>query len=70
MAPAAGATEDALSARVVRRHYLGAKTGYAVTLTDGTRITIDVSGPDHDRFVTGDTVAVRIDPARALAIAP
>lgn len=70
MAPADGATDEMLSARVVRRHYLGAKTGYAVTLTDGTRITIDVSGPDHDRFATGDTVAVRIDPSRALAIAP
>lgn len=70
MAPADGATDEMLTARVVRRHDLGAKTGYAVTLTDGTRITIDVSGPDHDRFATGDTAAVRIDPSRALVIAP
>jgi iron(III) transport system ATP-binding protein len=70
LAPATGAGDDTLAARVIRRHYLGAKTGYAAALDDGTRITIDVAGPDHDRFAVGDMVAVRIDPSRALAIAP
>jgi iron(III) transport system ATP-binding protein len=70
LAPAAGAGDDTLAARVIRRHYLGAKTGYAAALDDGTRITIDVAGRDHDRFAVGDKVALRMDPSRALAIAP
>jgi hypothetical protein len=34
------------------------------------RLSVDRSGEAHDRFAIGDEVALLLDPARCLAIAP
>lgn len=68
MAPADGA--QALAGRVVRRQYLGSRTSYAVELARGQRLAVERAGDGHDRFAVGDPVALALDPARCLAIAP
>jgi iron(III) transport system ATP-binding protein len=56
--------------RIVRRQYLGSRTSYAVVLAGGQRLVVDRSGEGHDGFAVGDEVALLLDPARTLAIAP
>ena len=61
---------QALAGRVVRRQYLGSRTSYAVELARGQRLAVERAGDGHDRFAVGDPVALALDPARCLAIAP
>ena len=68
LAPAGGG--DGLAGCIARRQYLGSRTSYAVELAGGLRLSVDRSGEGHDRFAIGDAVALLLDPARCLAIAP
>ncbi|MFM8989558.1 MAG: ABC transporter ATP-binding protein [Alphaproteobacteria bacterium] len=61
---------DGLAGRIARRQYLGSRTNYVAELAGGLRLSVDRSGEGHDRFAIGDTVALLLDPARCLAIAP
>ena len=68
LAPAGGG--DGLAGCIARRQYLGSRTSYAVELEGGLRLSVDRAGEGHDRFAIGDAVALLLDPARCLAIAP
>ena len=58
-----------LSARVVRRQYLGAKTSYVMALAGGKNLNVDCQGNGHDAYAVGDDVALALNPAKTLVLA-
>lgn len=65
---AAPSAAHAPAAHIARRQYLGSKTAYSVTLTDGQMLSVDCSGDGHDTFAIGDRVAVTTMPAKTLVL--
>jgi iron(III) transport system ATP-binding protein len=58
-----------VAATIAGRQYLGGLTRYIATIEGGLRLTVALHGPDHGRYQPGETVVLRFDPARTLAVA-
>jgi len=71
LAPAGHAAIAApvLTARILRRQYLGEKTSYRVALDGGEQLQVDCHGPAHDAHRVGDVAALAFDPAATLVLA-
>jgi iron(III) transport system ATP-binding protein len=60
---------DQPTGQVSGRQFLGARTSYAVVLTGGQRVSVELHGENHDAFVVGDAVSLLFDPAKTLVVA-
>lgn len=55
---------NAVRGIIVRKQYLGSRTGYRVRPAEGGDIAVDLHGPGHDGFETGETVGLVFDPGK------